>query len=272
MRGTKLDMVFIHGIGDHGPGFSKPLREALRQFLKLPADQLMEYEYIWSQEISNYIDNYERLQYQVRGIQPEFLEAPIKYIDRLVMYMIAYTSDSPTVKDKRLKEHVLRGLHELIHDQTREDAELVLVGHSLGSLIAFDYTFGFIPVSMRTGHCSPKPVSYLIILGTPLPIFTSAVGYVRSELGVKPEVSHSLKGWLNVIISGDLIARSIKPHFPELVERSLIFEEIIGDPAIELLDLNLIDEHSKYLGLNGEAVKETRKTAEIIAKFLARFS
>ncbi|MFH1777742.1 MAG: hypothetical protein ABH952_09335 [Candidatus Omnitrophota bacterium] len=108
----------------------------------------------------------------------------------------------------------------------------------------FDYIFGF-----RKYALSPEAnVKAFITLGSPIPIFVSAMGHVESDLTLPSNV----KTWYNLFDNDDGIARRCKPFFPK----------------IPLQDINVrtgifpISAHTKYWN--------NKNTANRIAKIISK--
>ena len=91
---------------------------------------------------------------------------------------------------------------------TQETKDTIIVAHSLGSVIAFDYLFGF------RKHSLPQDINVLsfITLGSPIPIFISAMGHVESDLTLPANI----KSWYNIFDNEDGIARRCKPFFSKI--------------------------------------------------------
>jgi hypothetical protein len=99
------------------------------------------------------------------------------------------------------------------------DAQVLLLGHSLGSVIAYDTLWELTHV-----HRSGGRVSLLVTLGSPL-----ATRFVqRSLLGAREmgaaRYPHNIGRWVNMTARGDTTAlqRRVKPLFHEMLDLGLI--------------------------------------------------
>ena len=121
-----------------------------------------------------------------------------------------------------------------------EGKNSIIIAHSLGSVIAFDYVMGF-----RKEYALDKNITVrsFITMGSPIPIFTSAMGHPDSDL----KLPFTIKRWINIINPLDGIARSLPLFFRKIpiVEKQVSFGT---DP---------ISAHTGYW--------QDRRTAEIIA-------
>src|SRR5205807_1444667 len=111
------------------------------------------------------------------------------------------------------------------------------------SVIAFDYVMRF-----RRDYALDNKVTLrsFVTMGSPIPIFTSAMGHPDSDL----ELPSNIKRWMNIINPLDGIARGHKLFFRKIpiVEEQVSF----GDDPISA--------HTGYW--------DDKKTAEIIAQEL----
>ena len=116
------------------------------------------------------------------------------------------------IKDKGDKTSGEMGILEKIDKSfkaiTQEAKDTIVVAHSLGSVIAFDYLFGFRKHSLS----QDTNVLSFITLGSPIPIFTSAMGHVESDLTLPTNI----KAWHNLFDNEDGIARRCKPFFSKI--------------------------------------------------------
>lgn len=105
------------------------------------------------------------------------------------------------LRDSAVKENVLRRVHEGIGPDTR-----VLIGHSLGSVVAYEYLCRY----------QPPAVELLLTLGSPLGIpnvvFDRLTPTPAGGLGTWPG---SVAGWVNVADPDDIVAlrKDLSPLF-----------------------------------------------------------
>lgn len=143
-------------------------------------------------------------------------ERALRTIDPLLIQILHY------VRDKGRKGsgpmHILKRVHRAFQGffpgTTR--ADLIVVAHSLGAVIAFDYLFRFRAVALRRG----LRIRAFITVGSPLPIFTVAMGYPRSDLRLPSTIDR----WVNILDPEDGVARYHCPHFPHIPVEECIVE------------------------------------------------
>ena len=125
-----------------------------------------------------------------------------------------------------------------------EGENAIIIAHSLGSLIAYDYLMGFRKYKLKTEIDKKKvTIRSFITMGSPIPVFISAMGHPDSDIKLPENVNK----WVNIISPVDGIARYMKPFFRNIT----------------------IEEHSVYTGWDPLGAHngywKDKKTAEIIA-------
>jgi hypothetical protein len=118
-------------------------------------------------------------------------------------------------------------LRATLEDAWRSGAQVLLMGHSLGSVIAYDTLWELTHV-----HRSSGEISVLLTLGSPI-----ATRFVqRSLLGVHEENAarypHNVRRWINLASNGDATALQprLKPFFHEMLDLKLCdaIEDFVG--------------------------------------------
>ena len=122
-----------------------------------------------------------------------------------------------------------------------EGGNCIIVAHSLGSVIAMDYVMRFLKGCALDEDITVK---CFITMGSPIPIFTSAMGHPDSDL----ELPANVKRWVNIINPLDGVARPITTFF-----RNVPIEE-----KTVSFGYNPIEAHTEYW--------KDPATATIIAK------
>jgi len=109
-------------------------------------------------------------------------------------------------------------LRATLEDAWRDGAQVLLIGHSLGSVIAYDTLWELTHV-----HGSRGEISVLATLGSPL-----ATHFVQRSLkGAREQGArrypHGIRHWVNLTARGDTTAlrRRVKPLFHEIVDLGL---------------------------------------------------
>lgn len=222
---SNLKLIFIHGINSQVTNYSNCLFQGIlrtcKQRLKLKGlsedeitdilNRLVHHEVLWADLTTDLTNRYCQLEYQKMSF---FWGAFTKQIDPLAMQIMQY------IKDKGDKAtgpmSILREVDDDIQKiffQTNigeykpgEDKHTIFIAHSLGSVIAFDYIFCF-----RDKCRLEKDITVhsFITMGSPIPLFTSAMGHPDSDLTLPPNV----KRWVNILSPRDGIARYAKPFF-----------------------------------------------------------
>lgn len=223
-----LKLVFIHGINNQTTNYSHNLFQQIllqtRKKLKqknLKDTQiddiltaLVHHEVLWADICTDLTNRYLNLEYQrKRSLWDIFT----KQIDPLCMQIMQYVKDKGDratglmnilreVDDDMGKIFLQTNIGDFIPGQ---DKNAIIIAHSLGSVIAFDYVFCF------RDKCRLNPsvtIKAFITLGSPIPLFISAMGHPDSNL----TLPHNVKKWINIISQNDGIARYIKPFFDNI--------------------------------------------------------
>ncbi len=186
-----------------------------------------------------------------KRIAPWLKQKIIQNVDPLAIQIMHYikdkgdkgTGDMNILKDfdQNMKRIFSKSNDDVGYDPLPgEGKNIIIVAHSLGSVIAFDYVMGF-----RKDCALDKGITLrsLVTMGSPIPVFTSAMGHPDSDL----KLPANIKRWMNIINPLDGIARPLKLFFRfiPIVEQQVSF----GDDPISA--------HTDYW--------QDRHTAEIIA-------
>ncbi|MCK5494579.1 MAG: hypothetical protein KAJ14_15830, partial [Candidatus Omnitrophica bacterium] len=214
------NIIFIHGINYQTTGYSNWLfQNILCQYGKIlkkkgiaeneieqKKAQFVQKEILWADVTTDLTNRYLNLEYELYGKKKGFWNWASKKIDPLALQIMYY------IKDKGDKASGEMGILEKIDKSfkaiTQETKDTIIIAHSLGSVIAFDYLFGFRKHSLS----QDTNVLSFITLGSPIPIFTSAMGHVESDL----ELPANVKSWHNLYDNEDGIARRCKPFFSKI--------------------------------------------------------
>lgn len=212
-----IHLIFIHGVNLQTTGYSTSLFQLIlqayekklrRQGVKPQqalekARGLIQHEILWAQNTTDLTNRYLTLQFELDK-KPGKWNFIKETVDPLVTQILFY------VKDKGHKKGPMTLLKAFDCDFkdlafTPKD-KLVFIAHSLGSVIAYDYLFGF-----RKYKLNPKlDVAGFVSLGSPIPLFSTAMGYPENDVQLPANVHH----WVNIIDPDDGVARHCKPHYP----------------------------------------------------------
>ena len=225
-----LKLIFIHGIDDQQTNYScglfqRILNQAARKLRArgLPegevqdlCSRIVRHEVMWADLTADLTNRYCQLQYQPRRSRWPWTRL-MKGLDPLAMQIMQYIKDKGDKSSGAM--NILKEVDQDIQKiffQTNigefvpgRDKHAVLVAHSLGAVIAFDYIFCFRDRCMLDKQVT---IHSFITMGSPLPVFTSAMGHPDSDLTLPPNV----KRWVNLISPKDGIARYVRPFFKQI--------------------------------------------------------
>jgi hypothetical protein len=219
-----LKLIFVHGVAAQNTNYSAGLYDKILTQLRphLPTDAVVDHEILWANFTTDLTNRYLQLAYPTT---PWFWGKVTRPLDPLMIQIMEY------IKDKGDKgtglENILAGVDgefkrifgytDIGQDPApHEGHNAIIVAHSLGSVIAFDYVMGF-----RKTHALSHRVRLhsFITMGSPIPIFTSAMGHPDSDLHLPPNVGR----WVNIRSPRDGIARPIPPFFRNIpIEEHLV--------------------------------------------------
>jgi len=213
------NLIFIHGVSSQTTGYSnKFYKNIIKEYIVAlvksgvpkkdaqdKASELIQKELLWADITTDLTNRYLFLQYDLKK-RPGKWNIVMKPVDPLVVQIMYY------VKDKGHKRGPMSILKDINYDFIKACAnkpdKVIIIAHSLGSVIAYDYVFGF-----RRYKLNPAiNVEALITLGSPIPLFTSAMGYVENKI----KLPDNVKRWINILDPDDGIARYCKPFFKNI--------------------------------------------------------
>jgi len=249
------NLIFIHGINEQTSGYSRGLYNMILKYYKAAllkkglkekearerAMALIPRELLWADVTTDITTRYLTLQYGPKN-KSLLCRMLTPKIDPLVMQILFYVKDKGDKKtgEMGILERVDRKFMEYQKEGLKD---CVIVAHSLGSVIAFDYIFGFRKYKLPRSVVVKSFISF----GSPIPIFISSMGHVDSDLKL-PENVHQ---WVNILDKDDAVARFCAPFFKNIDIREI--EVNTG--------MNPIKSHCYYW----QSVPTARKIAEIIS-------
>jgi hypothetical protein len=214
-----VHLIFVHGVNAQTTGYSDTLFSAiLREYeqgllkngLSLEQAQsrgrnLVQHEIMWAQDTTDLTNRYLTLQYKVAGRKGKWNWLD-DAVDPLVIQILYY------VKDKGHKKGpmtILKSFAESVRQlELKPRDKVVFIAHSLGSVITHDYFFGF-----RKYRLDPRQkVAGFFSMGSPIPIFSAAMGYPESNLRLPARI----KRWINILDPDDGVARYCQRHYTKL--------------------------------------------------------
>jgi hypothetical protein len=214
------NLIFIHGINSQTTGYSDIFyKNILRAYMKglikdgiekesaeNKAQELIQREILWANVTTDLTNQYLTWQLEISKRHSMWNFIP-KAIDPLVIQILFYVKDKGD-KDTGLMT-ILKAVDEAFKRACLNNPDnVVIIAHSLGSVIAYDYIFGF-----RKYKLDPAiNVEALITLGSPIPIFTSAMGHVDNDIYLPANV----KRWVNILDPDDGVARYCRRYFKNI--------------------------------------------------------
>ena len=161
------------------------------------------------------IRKYKRIKQKPRlKVKDLVLNRVYNIIDSIVIQIMYYVKDKGNKRSGQMT--ILRKVNEKFEKFHKKHGNIdIIVAHSLGSVIAFDYVFGF----RKYKYSNKAKLKALVTLGSPIPLFTTAMEHVESKLKLPKNV---LK-WINVLDKDDGVARHCRPFFKNIsIEQKLI--------------------------------------------------
>jgi pimeloyl-ACP methyl ester carboxylesterase len=250
-----MRVIFLHGIDaqttNYSAGLYRKIIELCQQklaaagrsdeYIDRQLRRLYHHEVFWADVTTDLTNRYLSLAYEHPHTFWNVLSRPIDPLGIQIMHYIKDKGDRDTGS-----MNILRNVDEQFARIFKPEAadtpdrrHAIIVAHSLGSVIAFDYVFGFRKWRLH----ADVVVDRFITLGSPIPVFTSAMGFPDSDLRL-PAGVHK---WVNIRSPRDVIARPVQPFFQNIdVDEHLVRTHFLP-----------IDAHTGYWN--------NRPTAEIIA-------
>lgn len=194
----KTKVIFVHGVGDQPTNFADSLIDNIRNVAgrSLAPIEFNEFllstsfeSLVWADSIGSQINDYNQLMYTKPGL---FWGLLTKRIDPLVLQILSYVRQ----KDKSILDDFAADFKRA----TEGADKVIVVAHSLGTVIAFDYLLK---------HSDTK-VDCLITMGSPLPLFAAAMGHLEGLTILPPNIGR----WFNIYSKRDAIAKSLSLLFP----------------------------------------------------------
>lgn len=240
-----MRIIFLHGIDAQTTNYSDRLyrsilascRAALTMGSHTQEDidatlrRIVHHEIFWAELTTDLTNRYLDLAYEHPNFFWNFLTKPVDPLGLQIMQYIKDKGDKETGPMNILASvdadfRRLFSTPDVGEDPaTTTGQHTIIVAHSLGSVIAFDYIMRF-----RPPLCLDPAVTVdsFITLGSPIPLFTSAMGHPDSDL-VLPD---NIKRWVNIRSPRDGVARPMKPFFRNIpIDERLVTTKFLPIPA-----------------------------------------
>jgi hypothetical protein len=218
---SELGVVVVHGIGIEQPDFADPFIAEMQE--RLHALGIAAGTVHWEPAYwADLLNDRERQLWNTlaRGHHLDWVTVR-KFFLNFFADAIAYQRASGQQPD------MYHRIHQRIHDHLvqlrtalgQQDAPLVIVAHSLGSVIMSNYIWDE-QIGQGLGttpFARMETLAGFITFGSPIPLFTLALDDVISITFPPPTLPTSLRGhaqWLNFFDADDVIGYPLKPLSP----------------------------------------------------------
>lgn len=239
-------ILILHGIGGHQPGFSTSLRVSLHDVFETsignmlsqpyPVHSILSYEAVWSPAVlPDQGALWDALFPKMSGTDR------IQYWTALREFFVFYLGDavayieSPGVnKYRQIHGKVLNALNQCASNAAAQGATaaspalLIIVGHSLGSVIASDLVYDLTNLAraQRLGISWPAELrlANFFTFGSPLSVYSLRFGPPRAfdtpiQLGDPDGL------WINMYDPQDIIGYPVKPLNPQ--HNAAVFADVV---------------------------------------------
>ena len=225
-------IVFIHGIGGKSLDVAKSFEKNISA--EIVHNDVKFHSFLWKQLVSKKEDRlnkilgkFPKLGYLAFNINlKEFIETYL--VVRLRRFLINYLGDAVYYLSENSKK-VKSQLEKTLFDIAKSDkvAEIILVSHSLGSVIAFDtLTDRNFQKRMRKNKLA---ITHFFTVGSPLALFL-----LRADTQINVTVPIEEK-WINLYDRRDIIASKLHPFFKQC-----------QDFEVKVENANAVTAHLKY--------------------------
>jgi metacaspase-1 len=249
---TALQLVYVHGICRHEPGYSDPWWRALKPQLSSTLQAHLEanrHEVLWSEIVSPTRDVFPR---DTETVEERMLADSLRAVleDRAERQALLTVSEqaasgrpvaSRVAVDRALfgipgldcvddfakyllndsiRDMVLDKFLEVLEPLLRSGANLAVISHSWGTVVAYE------GLRALDGTSLPGRVLQLFTVGSAL-----SIGQVRRRLrtadGARPDY---VREWINLDASGDVVGGALQPHMA--VDREFLQLQPVGCNSI----------------------------------------
>lgn len=188
-------ILTVHGVDDASTNFANGLHANIQKLI--PGANVEYNSIVWSDATSGILNEYRYLSAK----KPYFWNVIARAVHPLAIQIIDY------VHNKRGSSNIVHDIDSDFRRAIGDEKDVIIVAHSLGAVIMFDYLSGFAnkqpPEGLRIG---------LVTVGAPLPIFWAGMGHL--EILSSPKV----RFWSNVYSRRDPIAGSVEKFTPDAEE------------------------------------------------------
>ncbi len=210
----KVAVAIIHGMGRDARGFSFDLQRGIaKSFKKLAIshhwNDLIFQEILWAdiltpaqETLFHRINKAHNLRF--KGLRRFFIE----YLGDVIAYsnnVSAFSTDAFRTKILGRFDQLLNMFHK--RDDFSVDTPLIVIGHSLGSVILFDYLCSYHKAPLDK-HSLQMKLSAIVTLESPLALWSLQTQHF--EIPTDIETLLTTPYWLNIYDKDDVIAYPIR--------------------------------------------------------------
>lgn len=185
-----MKVISVHGVGEANTNFACDFHTRVQRLI--PDADVSYDNIVWSDATSGIVSKYSYLSEK----RPFFWGLITKYVDPLAVQILHY------MKNKKDVNNIISDFDRDFRRALGKERDVVVVAHSLGSVIAFDYLFGFAdkkpPEGLRVS---------LVTIGSPLPIFWAGMEHFKV-----PKLPKHITRWTNIYSKRDPIGAPVMPY------------------------------------------------------------
>lgn len=207
---VKIHLFFIHGIDEQEKGYSKELYRKIKDsyiYKKKGAQDrpiLVRHEIFWEEITRPFVKKFQDKQDGVKKGLAKSLLGQFINVEYLFFQILFYTGQ---------REEVLKKVaSEFENLEKNKDDKVVVIAHSLGAVIVFDWLFN---------HKASMPIDGFFMMGSPLPLFITAMKW---SVGDKDRAKTVAGEWFDLADHRDIFAHPCDRHLPEGIIQRKIFK------------------------------------------------
>lgn len=238
----KIAIAIVHGIGSQQRGFSHDLQRGIASYYQqagLNWDDLLFQEVLWADLlIETQKTLFEKTNYRHDLNYLSFRQFFIDYLSDVIAFQPGCTDESDTLP---MRDAIFARMSEAmesfigVEGVDGEKTPLVIISHSLGSVISFDYCWHHQRDQHKSAFECAHTLAGFITLGSPLALWTSRYKNFGKPFDfpgkqLSPAMQQAAQ-WLNLYDKDDIIAYPLKglsPDFEQTVSEDIAIN--VGNP------------------------------------------
>jgi hypothetical protein len=253
-----IAVAVVHGMGSQVEGFSHDLQRGVAEVFKQQGhawDDLVFHEVLWADLLTERQQElYHKVNYKNDLHFNQWRRYFIDYLSDVVAYQPGCMDETDALPIKQKIHQRLSNAFTVCSKKDRVDESktpLVIVAHSLGTVISFDYLWSMQREQENTSFASGNTLAGFITMGSPLALWT-----LRYKNFGKP-ISFPGK-WINIYDRDDIIAYPLKKINSE-------FERVVSQD----IELNVGNVLNSWNPLSHSGYWQDKNVHQEIANFLA---